>query len=149
MALLGEEFLHVGGVTGAAQSRNESGSPCRGIERVKRSKRSTGHVRRIQFDPFLGDGCCERCVQFCRKRCVELPHKGNGSLAFVASVTSRSKTPQSALVGTKSGKEDDARSTYFMIDVALTCVACRRRHRLALPVDEVRTDGIVAVASRR
>ena len=79
----------------------------------------------------------------------ELPHERDGAVVLVADVPSRPETPERALVGSQSREQDDVRALREVIDVALARLTRHSGGGLALPVDQLTADRVVAVAGCR
>ena len=92
---------------------------------------------------------CERLIEIARQRVFEFPRDRHRSLADVAAIGSRAEEPKGAVVSVEAGEQHDAASVALLVPVAQAGRSIGACGRLALPVDEVAADRVVAIASRR
>src|SRR5262249_37090775 len=114
-----------------------------------RDEASSPVVWRIDAGSQLGDRGCERCVELSWQAPLELPNERDRAVALVTHIGGRAKAPERSIGGAQSGEEHDVRPAFALPDVPLTHHAGGGSRGLALPMDQLRADRVVAVAGRR
>src|SRR5262249_3809492 len=95
----------------------------------------------------LSDSGGELGVKVARQAILEPPREGDRSLALVRHIRRRSEAPKRSISCAEAGEEHNVRTVDCLVDVAPACVTRLRGLGLALPMDELGTDRIVAVPS--
>ena len=107
-------------------------------------------VWRIEAGSFqLRDRGRERRVELRRQAVLELPHERDRAVALVAHVRRRAEAPERAVGRAQPGEQHDVRPVLALPDVPLARRAVGGGRGLALPVDQLGADRVVAVARRR
>src|SRR5262249_37071026 len=95
------------------------------------------------------DGRGEGRVQVAGQVMIEPPREGDRAIAGVADVRCRAEAPEGPVGCPEACEQEDSGATCSVVDVALAGIALGGGRRLALPVDELRADGVVPIASGR
>ena len=91
------------------------------------------------------DGGGELGEQVAGETVMKSPGDCDRTLALVRDVGRRAEAPERSIRRTESREEHHVRFLFGLADVAPSCVAVERCRGLALPVDELGADCVVAI----